>query len=377
MTLKGICAHIIMRFFSVFPIDKKKIVFESFGGKLYSENPKAIYEQMVNLGKSFHYIWILNDKKQCQVGAKIIRPKSFRALYHLATAQLWIDNFRKENWVSKRKEQFYVQTWHGGPMIKKIEADVADKLPKEYVESAINDSKMADLLISGSKFETKIFKKAFWYDGNIIEQGLPALSTCFKNQKEYYNKIIKEYHANVGDHFLLYAPTFREDSSIESYLEDFILVRKVLEEKYGGVWRILIRLHPGIQELQDKYCYNEWILNASNYEEINDLIMACELMISDYSSCMFYAMVAGKRVLIYASDTNTYNDERGTYIKLENLPFPISKTSTELVENIRIFDENKYNNLVNNFIDKYGICSSAESAIKVTEYIIEHMYDNC
>lgn len=377
MTLKGRCANFIIRFFSAFPIDKKKIVFESFEGKSFNDNPRAIYEQMVISGKDFHYIWLLNDKKKYPIKAKIIRPRSFRALYHLATAQLWVDNFRKNNWVSKRNGQFYVQTWHGGPMIKKIEADVADNLPKIYIESAINDSKMADLFISGSRFETEIYKKSFWYDGNILEEGLPMLSPYYKNPGIYYNKIVREYHAYSGDHFLLYAPTFREDHSMDSYLYDFEMVRKVLEEKYGGVWRVLIRLHPGIQELQDKYSYNEWVLNASNYEEISDLIMASELMISDYSSCMFYAMVARKRVLIYAADIDTYNNDRGTYMKLEELPFLISSSDVELLEKIRLFDDFKYNNLVNDFIDKYRIYSSAESADKVTKYIIEHMYDNC
>ena len=376
MTLKGRCLNCIMRVFSIFPIDKKKVVFMSFEGMSISENPRAIYEQMIDSGQNFHYVWLLNDSKRCQISGKVVAPRSFKAIYHLATAQLWIDNCRKRGWVAKRKEQFYVQTWHGGPMIKKIEADVADKLPETYVEKAINDSKMADLFLSGSQFETKIYKNSFWYNGNILEQGLPTLSMYYEKQDKYYSKIIKEYHADFGDHFLLYAPTFRVDKSMNSYLNDFEMIRKILGEKYGGVWRILIRLHPNIQDQQDKYSYNDWILNASNYGEIGDLIMSSDIVISDYSSCMFHAMVAGKRVLIYATDIDMYNDDRGTYMKLEELPFPISKSDNELIENIKLFDDLKYNDLVKDFIGEYGICSSIESVANVTKYITEHMYDN-
>ena len=376
MTLKCRCLNCIMKLFAIFPIDKKKIVFESFEGLSVSENPRAIYEQMLKTRQDFHFVWLLNDNSQCPSNAKTVIPRSFKAMYHLATAQLWIDNCRKRGWIAKRKEQFYVQTWHGGPMIKKIEADVADKLPATYVEKAINDSKMADLFISGSKFETNIYKNSFWYDGNVLEQGLPALSMYYEKQDKYYTQIVEEYHADLGDHFLLYAPTFRVDKNMDCYLKDFEMLRKALEEKYGGTWRILIRLHPNIKDLQDEYDYNNWILNANNYGEIGDLIMASDVVISDYSSSMFHAMAAGKRVLIYATDIDAYNNDRGTYMKLEELPFPISQSDKELMKAIKNFDDEEYKNLVKDFNAKCGIYNSLESTVKVTQYIIEHMYDN-
>jgi len=376
MTIKDFGLNFIMKLFSICPIDKKKVVFESFEGKSFSENPRAIYEQMINSGDDFHYVWLLKDKEKYKIRAKIVAPRSFKAIYHLATAQVWIDNCRKRRWVAKRKEQFYVQTWHGGPMIKKIEADAADKLPETYIEKAKHDSDMADLFLSGSEFETRIYKKAFWYDGNILEQGLPALSMYYENNEKYYLKIVKQYHADIGDHFLLYVPTFRVDKSMDSYLNRFEDLQKALEMKYGGVWRILVRLHPNIRDLQNKYHYDEWVLNASGHEEINDLIMASDIVVSDYSSSMFHAMAAGKKVLIYAADIALYNADRGTYMELRELPFPLAESYEELINNILSFDDREYNDLVKHFMAECGICSSIESAAKVTKYIQEHMYDN-
>ncbi len=98
-------------------------------------------------------------------GAKVVKETSMKAIYHLATAKLWIDNSRKREWIIKRKGQYYVQTWHGNVCIKTIEKDAEDYLDKPYIRCAKHDSQMADLMISGSKFRTKNYRSAFYYKG--------------------------------------------------------------------------------------------------------------------------------------------------------------------------------------------------------------------
>lgn len=377
MTLKGRCIKCIMRLFSIFPINRRKIVFESFGGVSASDSPRAIYDQMIKLGYDFQWVWLVNDKKIFRHNCVTAHPLSIRALYHLATAQLWIDNFRKRSWVAKRKEQFYVQTWHGcGVPTKKCEAQTADKLSRHYVENAINDSKMADLFLSGSRIETERYRKFFWYDGNILEKGIPAVSMYYENCDKYYARIVTEFHVDNGDHFLLYAPTFRENENTDSYLKDFDKIRETLTQKYGGVWRVLVRLHPNAIHLQDRYQYDEWVLNASNYGELGDLIMASDLVISDYSGSAYYGIAAGKRTLLYMPDRDAYENERGIYIKLNEMPFLIAQTYAQLMDNIKSFDDSVYQRSIKEFSDRIGLCNSEKSATVVTEYIIEHMYDN-
>ena len=114
------------------------------------------------------YNGIPNDIKVVEIGSEDYYEE-------LAEAKVWVDNVRKTNDVRKRLGQVYIQAWHGAAPIKKVERDVEDKLPDFYIENAKRDSEMADLFISGSEFYTELYKKSFWYNGEIMKVGLPSV----------------------------------------------------------------------------------------------------------------------------------------------------------------------------------------------------------
>ena len=117
----------------LFPIENKA-VFMGFFGKSYSDNPRAIYEEMLNENIDMKYIWLMKEDSVKIPNAIVVKPLSFRGLFHQATARLWIDNCRKSAWIVKRKGQYYIQTWHGGIGVKKAEKDTENVLSMEYIE---------------------------------------------------------------------------------------------------------------------------------------------------------------------------------------------------------------------------------------------------
>ena len=139
-------------------------------------------------------VWIV--KSDC----KYIFPKEIRtveigtAKYYreLATAKVWVDNVRKDFHIRKRKRQYYIQTWHGLVPFKKIEKDTQSTLSDNYIKCAKNDSQMADIITSGCRERTTLIRRAFWYDGVIIEKGSPRSDIFFKHnscKEKVYNKL--------------------------------------------------------------------------------------------------------------------------------------------------------------------------------------------
>lgn len=364
-TVKTILLRLLMWSMSLIPVNRKKIVFSSFRGRQFSDNPKAIYEDLVN-DTDLELVWIANPGVTPDE-VKSVPENSFRCLYELATAGIWIDNCRKKLWIRKRKGQFYIQTWHGNITMKKVEGDAV--LSPSYVKMAKHDSAMADLFLSGSKWLTNNYKEAFWYDGVILELGYPRSDILYKDRDLTGQKVHEFYHLPPDTKLLLYAPTFRNSKDLSCYCFDYEGMLDALHRKWGGEWKILMRLHPNLSEMQNLVVYNDRVLNGLLYQEINELIVACDVMITDYSSCMFDALEADKKVFIYATDLKEYYTERGRYFSFDELPFPLAESNDQLLKCMENFAEEAYSQEVASFKERVGLYNDGHATERVVEYI--------
>ncbi|MFD4058841.1 CDP-glycerol glycerophosphotransferase family protein, partial [Streptomyces californicus] len=151
-----------MHLFKLLPVKKNKIFFTSYYGNQYGCNPKYISEYIVKNypEQTFDIVWAfnnLNDKTHI-TGIRKVRTQSIKYFYELCTAKVFITNYRTTEQYVKRKNQYYIQSWHSSLRLKKIEKDAEESLPTDYVEMAQKDSQKCDLLMSGCQFSTKTFK---------------------------------------------------------------------------------------------------------------------------------------------------------------------------------------------------------------------------
>lgn len=366
-----------MKFYSLAPIKQNKVVFRSYHGTKYNDSPMYISEQLIadakRINADIDVVWITDGLISTPPDVRIVVQGSNEAMYELSTAKVWVDNVRKDLWDRKRSDQYYIQTWHGGTALKKIEQDAEDKLPRAYIKRAIRDSKMADAFISESKWNSVLYRSAFWYDGGILEYGCPRSDIFYKDPAEYKKRVHSFFGLHDDDKIVLYAPTFRNSGSLECYNIDYPRLLEILGEQWGDHWKVIIRLHPNLAAKQGEIPYGENILNGSAYPDINEIIVASELLITDYSSCMFDAMEANKRVILYASDEKSYMGERGSYFQLCELPFPVTHDNEELNDCVRLFDLDKYNNQVREFMDKLGFVNDGKASERCAQLILEQM----
>ncbi len=362
---------LLYRFFFIFKIDSKKIVCINFSGKGYGDSPKYIAEEFIKNNQGYKILWIYkgNIKKAKGFPSQIILIKKFslKYFYSMATSKYWISNNRIELYISKRKKQIYIQTWHGGIALKKIEYDVLGNLSKTYVETIKKDNRNINYMISNSNFCTNMYKNAFKYNGEILEFGTPR-NDILVNKDEKIRDKVKKYYKIENEKILLYAPTFRSEYTYKPYDIDFALLKEILE-KDNSKWKIIIRLHPIIKKPREMINGFDNYIDACNYPDIQELIYASDLIITDYSSVMFEGMIAKKPVLLYAKDIELYKKKRGYYFTFEELPFNIITNNDEL-KNFSFKDYFvNYNKEYSNFEKKIGLKENGNSCKKIFELI--------
>lgn len=364
--------------FKVLPVKRNKIVFVANYGRGFSDNPKYIAEALMNSGEDISFVWITEKKNaenmQIPENFKTARINSVSYIYHMSTAKFWVDNARKY-YCMKKKGQYYIQTWHGGFGLKKVEKNVVESLEPDYVRMAKNDAAMVDLMLSNSKTLTKLYRDAFWYEeGEILEKGLPRNDRLFNYTEEDVAEIRNRLQIPDGVKIALYAPTFRKDKTLKAYDMDYNNCLDNLGKRFGGKWILLLRLHPNVLKLSDDIGEDGIrIFNASKYNDIQELYILSDLVITDYSSVMFDFMLTKKPCILYASDVEDYKKDRDFFVTIDSLPFPLAQTNEELSDIILSFDKELYDKRVKEFYDYHGFCDDGNASKAAADWIINRI----
>lgn len=370
----------------IFPIDRRKIVmwtFEGNGG--YGCSPKYVAEELIKhnrkKGTDHRIVWLVNDtSREIPKEIKKVKNTLWNRAYHLSTAGIWLSNTRTVYGTKKRKGQCYIQTWHATLCIKPIGKYRGKLFPRmAYIVSA-NDSKMIDYVLSGSTWCDRMYRDGLIYDGKILKTGTPRCDVLLNQRDKKYRELRNEYHISKDARILLYAPTFRGGSqntvrtvSIDNTTINFERLIEALENRFGGKWYIFLRLHPQLaakMERLETHQVSAKLIDVSQRPDMNELIVASDAFLTDYSSAVFEAGLIGIPGFIYTDDLEDYIAERGDlFFDMYKLPFPVALDHDGLMENIKNFDAEAYRNQLQQFMKKYGIFEDGKASRRVVKLI--------
>lgn len=320
------------------PVSENQIVFESSLGKRYEDSPRAIYEKMVENKEPFNYVWVSNNNLPLKVNpnTKIIKRLSVEYYYYLATSKYWVNNQNFPTYLTKRKETSYLQTWHGTPLKKmQHDQDIISGRTEGYLDRVTHAKNQWSALVSPSPYATKAFRSAFLYDGPVIEKGYPR-NDIFnsKDAKSIREHVRKNLNIAENKKVILYAPTFRD---YEKHGKKFVMENEInfeqFEEKLGDNYVLLMRQHVVVaSRLKIPAEMRHNIINVSNYPSIQELMLASDMLVTDYSSVMFDYLNTNQPIYFFAYDLEKYLELRGVYFDFaKEVPGPLVKTSDELL----------------------------------------------
>lgn len=235
---------------------------------------------------------------------------------------------------------------------------------------------MTDLILAQSGKAIEEIRKNFWYDGEILESGSPRADIFFNISKELIDNIKSRLGVPSNKKMLLYAPTFRNnpEDNLSACRLDFDRLLKVIEKKFGGEWVALIRFHPNVARhnltarlvtLSDK------ILDATHYPDMQELLAASDVLITDYSSTVVEFMLMHKPIFLYTKDIKTYPKERELKQVYFDLPFARNRTEAELFDCIKRYDAAAIRGRVDKFLAAFDSFDDGHASERVVDRIVE------
>lgn len=333
------------------PMKNNWILFESFFGKSYSDSPKYIYEYLAkNSPGEYKFIWVIN-KKGTQIPYKHRKVKRFsiRYSYYMARCGYYIFNGRQPEWVRKREGNIFLQTWHGTPLKRLVfdMEDVSSATPR-YKQQVYKQSRAWDYLIAPNAFSAKTFRRCFMFHNKILETGYPRNDLLHAPDREELAVSIRQKLGIPHDmKTILYAPTWRDDEFYEKgrYKFELALDPDYMKRNLGDEYVLLIRTHYFIADSLDISALGGFAVNVSRYDDITELYLISDILITDYSSVFFDYANLKRPMLFFTYDLEKYRDVlRGFYLDIEKeVPGPLLFTTEEIVDAVKDIDTIKLN----------------------------------
>lgn len=352
-----------------------KVVFVSYHGGGYGDNPKYIAEELLRQDKKWDLVWLCKDKSmQFPKGIRVVKYGSYRAQREIASAKYFIDNARSSPRPPKREGQVYLQVWHGGLAFKGVEKAVEDKLHPSYVAAAKRDGANSDGIVSACKLQSQDFIENFWLNekAEILEYGLPRNDKLFDpvSIQNADNKIRSALDIDKETKIVLYMPTFRDNHRIDGYQLDFDAVLKAFTKRFGGKFVILVRLHPNVRDIDHIIPCSDNILNVTQYPDAQELYMIADYLITDYSSSVFDFALLRRPAFLFTLDLEKYIAERGLTDIFYRCPFPRASSNAALIQAIETFSEEEYSSDFEKFIEEWQPFDQGNAAKKVVDWML-------
>ena len=313
--------------------DEHTIIFCCFNGKSYSCSPKAIYEYMVSNDKykNYNFIWAFkNIDKHIDISknrnTKLVKLNSKEYKKDLSKAKYWIFNYKIPDFLFPKKDQVFVQCWHGTPL-KRLGCDLIhfdnllntiNGIKKRY---KIEASKFS-YFISPSKFASEKFISAWnlkeiGKENVVIETGYPRNDFLFNYTSNDITSIKRKLGIeNDNRKIILYAPTYRADQHQTGlgyvYKEEIDFEK--LQKNLGNEYLVLFRAHYFIANAFDFDKYKDFVYNVSDVDDINELYIISDILITDYSSVFFDFANLKKPMIFYMYDLEHYRDKSNRFL---------------------------------------------------------------
>lgn len=355
-------------------IDPDKAVFCCLQGRFYGDSPRCISERLHERRPNTKIVWMLNSETLQRVKdslpdyVRVVRYRSREAFIEQATARVWVDNFTKQGGLKPAKgKQFYIQTWHGDRAIKKIGYDMgtADDYRME---------ELCDRVTTASRFGEEMFRTAFRYKGEYIRAGSPRNDLLVRGDPADIRRVREGLGVPEGTKLLLYAPTYRENSRIlpKSAQMDLDRTLRCLEATTGAPWKCLFRAHYLSQGI-DLEPVKDRIIDVTRYEEMAELLLAADMVLTDYSSCALDFIVRDLPALFYIADWDEYVANRRVYFDIRETPFLVAADQDALEAQLRALTPEKARQNCAAIRDYFGYYETGRATDAAVEHIIRRL----
>lgn len=373
--LYSLFLRIVLLPFHLFPIKNDRLAFTGLtggDGYEYSCNPRYLSDFIrEKYSEDFEIYWMVTEPGRYAEHERerlhFIRHFSLRCFYYLLTSRVIVTNGSYAPWFPFRKAQCLINTWHGGGAYKRIENDKPDANWATRKRAEFCAENISLFVSSCRMANEKLFRHAFLYRGEILECGTPRNDLLVRGETAAQTEKVRSLCKIEADaKILLYAPTYRPDS--QNVTLDFDRLLKVLE-KNGEKWYVLYRAHRYSEDAA-AVSDSRRIKDVTGYEDMQELLCAADMLITDYSSCIWDYSFLYRPCFLYTPDLEKYLERTGFYVDIHEWPFPICRDFETLEREILKFDAGMCREAIQKHHDRMGSFESGHACEAVCRRII-------
>jgi len=326
---------IFFKFIGLFVCTDDKLVLFTAHGREYNDSPKAIFKFMIDNERyqGYKFVWALDEPEKYDIPrCSKVKIDTMRYFIIALKAKYWITCVNIERGLRfKKKQTIYLNTWHGTPL-KLIGNAVSGR--KDF------DFSNVDIFCYSGKYEKEIYKRDLnVLENNLILSGLPRNDELYHITDEQIASYKRLLNIPKNKKVILYAPTWRDSTDNgKSYLIKPPIDLVYWQEELHDEYIILLRTHVYTNKLIG-IKFNDFVLDFSDYPNINHLLVVSDILISDYSAIIFDYSILERPIICFGYDYDEYAKKRGFYIDLEKeLPSGVLRSQKEVVEKIKTLD---------------------------------------
>ncbi|MFK0236147.1 bifunctional glycosyltransferase/CDP-glycerol:glycerophosphate glycerophosphotransferase [Streptomyces vinaceus] len=315
------------------PLRPELAVFSAYWHGGYACNPAAIEAKLRELAPRMRTAWICDPQHAATLPAQTaaLRPGSAAYWTALARATYLTTNVNFERALVKRPGQVLLQTQHGTPL-KRVGLDLQDRpaaTPTTDFAGLLRGADQWDYLLSANRHSTLVWERAIPSSYTTLEYGYPRNDAFHRATSQDVAALRERLGIPLGSTALLYAPTHRDyRRSRPEHLD----LERVLRD-LGPRFTILARTHLTYADAPAQPVRHPRLVDVSGYPSVEELCLASDALVTDYSSLMFDYAALDRPIVIHADDWEAYEAARGTYFDLRTCPpGAIARTEDELVD---------------------------------------------
>jgi CDP-glycerol glycerophosphotransferase len=372
------------------------VLYDCFGGREYSDSPRAIHEELVRRKAPYRHLWVVrNGASEVPRTAETVQELTREYYEAFATARYIVANDGWPRWFARRPDQTCVQTWHGAPL-KRQGCDLAEwpHAFRAYRRALRQRAENWQYVVSPGPFATPILERAYPVGGQVVETGLPRTDLLLRPNGDRSSEELRSRLGLEGKRVVLYAPTYRDHLDYrlgyrllelrdlptyraalayrDRYRLGQLLDVAALQTALGDDYVVLFRKHPRIIDVLPA----EAAASVRDVSELPDaiaLLRVTDVLVTDYSSLTFDFASTGRPIIFYTPDLEDYRDEiRGFSIDFESVaPGPLLRTADDAIEAVRDADTLRaaHQERYDRFVESYCSLQDGRASARLVERV--------
>jgi len=311
-------------------LDPNLALYGAYWFKQYACNPRAIYEKAAELAPQLRGVWVIDADHVTAIpeGVEYVIAGSpaYERLVHRAT--YFISNMNLPRELDKREGQIHLQTQHGTPL-KTMGTDLRNYpvAAKDLdLEELMRQVDRWDFNLSSNRYSSEIWERTYPSYFEELEYGLPRNDRLLNATVDEVRAIRSSLGFDDSHLVVLYAPTFRDTQDAVRTPSGMVdlggdgvhLDLDRLATAAGDHGRVLVRTHYSLAKAPSSQ--SDRVMDVSEHPRVEDLMLAADVLISDYSSISFDYANLDRPIVLLVDDKGFYDDTRGTYFDITEFP---------------------------------------------------------